>query len=296
MQIRYSTLPESEPELRALIDRIRTDPEAPRFPALPFSPFPGDADAGWLAGHGGEACGYGWIRRQTGKRVLVEISAIPSELAAAYGSLLEACEDQAKQWECVRLVAYVPDSNEALVRLVRSAGFTPAGSVSALRIDLRGDLPEPLAPEGCFLKPYNQLQHLPTLAALLHRAYQDKFSRPEYEADGVTADTVRAELEADPGAEIESDFFTLLNVYGKGVGVVRCRGTDWIDAPGVVPEERGRQMHLPLLTTALRHIKTRGARSAFLVAFDEDPALIEDYRQAGFTLVGTRTCWQKKLV
>jgi GNAT superfamily N-acetyltransferase len=292
MQIHYSTLPESEPELRTLIDRIGL---ARSSPTLPFSPFPGDADAGWLAGSGGEACGYGWIRRQTGKRALVEISAFPAELATVFGPLLEACREQAQRWECVRVVAYIPDSNEALTQMFRVAGFNPTGTVSELRIDLRGDLPEPIAPEGYFLKPYNQLQHLPTLAALLHRAYHDKFSRPEYEDDGVTVDTVRAELEADPGAEIESEYFTLLNVYGKAVGVARCRGTDWIDGPGVVPEERGRGLHLPLLTAALRYVENRGARSALLIAFDEEPALIEDYRLAGFAHVETRTCWQKKL-
>jgi hypothetical protein len=162
-------------------------------------------------------------------------------------------------------------------------------------MELTGQLPAADTPEGYFLKPYHELRHLPTLAALLHRAYHDRFSRPEYETDGVTVDTVRAEIEAGPGDAIERHFLTLLNMFGKGVGVVRCRGLNWIDGPGVVPEERGSALHLPLLSAALRHVRAAGSTEVWLVTHDDDPAWIEDYGEFGFELHVREVCWQKEI-
>jgi GNAT superfamily N-acetyltransferase len=296
MQILNSTLPAGDLALPGLIDRIRAERGTARqTPALPFSPLPGTANAGLLAGDAGAPGGYGWIRRQTGKRALLEIDAFPPELAGAFPVLLEACRRQAVEWECARLVAFVAEADEALAGEYRTAGFTPAGTVCELHGDFPGEIPDPNAPDGYFLKPYHELRHLPTLAALLHRAYHDRFGRPEFETDGVTVETVQAEIDADPDAGLERDYFTMLNFFGKGVAVVRCRGLAWIDAPGVVPEERGNGLHLPLLAAALNHLKAKGSRAIWLVSCDDDPAWIADYRRAGFTMETTRTCWQKKI-
>ena len=292
----YSTLPVDREALLQLIDGIRAERGTSRqTPALPFSPYPGTGNAGWIAGPDDSPRGWGWIRRQTGKRAVVEIDAFDADRAAAFEPLLTNCREQAQSWELGRLVAYIPEGDVALATAYSQAGFTPGGKVCELYLDLAGELTAPAPPEGYFLKPYHELRHLPTLAALLHRAYHDRFSRPEHETDGVTVETVRAEIDADADAEIERDYFILFNDFGKGVAVVRCRGLDWIDGPGVVPEERENGLHLPLLAAALHQLRSRGAGSTWLTTWDDDPAWIDDYRESGFNLQTTKTCWQKKL-
>ncbi|HUF39949.1 MAG TPA: hypothetical protein VMN57_15595 [Anaerolineales bacterium] len=296
MLIRNFTFPGEEPAFQQLFDRIRSETGAKSGTwALPFSPLQGTGDAGRLAVQAGRAAGYGWIRKQTGKRALVEIDALAGDKTAVFGPLLEACRALALEWEVRRLVAYVSGVDEILTGAYRNAGFDPRGSVHELRMDLSGERPPSAVPDGYFLKPFHEFRHLPTLAATLHRAYHDKFSRPEYETDGVTVDTVRAEIEAHPEAEIERDYFTMLNFLGKGVAVVRSRGHDWIDGPGVVPEERENGLHLPLLTAAMQHLESRGSRAVRLMAFDDDPSRIDEYRRIGFDLEATKTCWQMKI-
>ena len=286
MAIRDCTLPEAEPALR----RFQAE-QANGFPLLPFSPEPGDLDAGWLAGPAGSPEAYAWLRRQTGGRGLLEMHT-PDKV---YDEIWETVHARARAWELTRVVTRTPESDRAAHARLEQLGFSPFGQVLPMSAPAPTARPLPEPPSGQYLRPFKEFGHLPTLAALLHRAYHDLPSRPEYETDGVTVETVRTEIRSAPAGEVEKDYFLLLNDFGKGVGVVRCRRGGWIDGPGVVPELRDRDLHRVLLEAAVHRMAETDAAALRLVVYEPLEHQVADYRAAGFQKEIPLVCFQLEL-
>ena len=285
MLMRYSTLPTDAGILQRFQD-IRRE----AFPLLPFSPEPGTEDAGWLIGPDEDPVGYVWLRRQPGKRGLLDLHT-PAEFLA---DCWQVIRKQAAAWELGRLVAHVPENDENAHRSFDALDFTPFGQILPMtgRVPANASLPE--TEPNLYLRSYSDLGHLPTLSALLHRAYHDLPGRPEYETDGVTVETVRAEIEG-AGVDIRPDYFLVLNDYGKGVGVVRCRSEGWIDGPGIVPDARKGALHQALLAAALHRLAAEGVETARLVVYDPVDRWVHDYETAGFLRGTPRTIFHREL-
>lgn len=127
---------------------------------------------------------------------------------------------------------------------------------------------------------------VPSLAATLNRGYADRFGRPENEHGTVTVDTI--------GLEYSDSTWLLLNFFGKGVAVIRSPADGWLEAPGIVPEERENGLHLSLLSHTLAHLPGDAAGWRMVSFNDPDPWL-EDYRQAGFQISRTHHLYRKDL-
>lgn len=291
MALFHFDLPTQQTELNQLIAEIRrTDPEAGPSATVLSAGGLRAARHAWGIREGGRLIGYGRLEPQTPARGVVEIGVLPAARRHGHGTrLLAEALRLAAQFEWKRLLAFAAQGSTAGAAFAARSGFTESGTVHEWTIGGEVELPAVKIGGDYFLRPFAELKHLPTLTATLNRAYHDHCARPEAETGAVTVESVQADLDRSP----QDEFFLMLNMFGKGVGVVRARAGNCIDAPGIVPEERGSGLELPLLASAARHCADRQPRR--LTAWDLTPEQAETYTRLGFTQVSVHTAFLRDL-
>lgn len=296
LNLRNCNLPGDVEALTRLTAALRaeTQPQA-RGSALPFAPNNGAAQAGWLAEANGRAAAYAWFRQQTPGRGLIELGVLPAYRRAGLGSrLLARAAAHAREMEIGQLLVAVPKGCRAGEAFLDHHAFNAFGSILELVAAAGTAIPEVDFGPGHHLRTYRVLGHMPTLAVLLVRAFKDRPGRPESESGAVTAERVQSELDHLGGRMPPDGIFILLNASGKGVGIVRAWDGNRIEAPGVVPEERANNLHIPLLHTAMHYLRQQGAGEIVLDSVDVD-SWLDDYLAAGFRVTARQTRWIKDL-
>jgi GNAT superfamily N-acetyltransferase len=252
----------------------------------------------WVAEHPdtpGELVAHIWLRRQTTKRAVFGGGVRPDWRRRGVGrAMLGLAVLRAKALGMETAASYVDERDEAARTFMEQNRFEGAGDSWEMAIPAGVSVPAPEFPTGYFLRTFSELQHIPTLSALLNRAFYDLYGHAENEPGIVTVEYLEEEMRRLPEEYPPEGMYILLNMFGKAVGFVRGRG-DRVDAPGVIPEERRVNLHLPLVLTAMRHLRNEGAGALRFVSFGDLPETIEVYKRAGFSVSTRYIAYQRTL-
>ena len=240
--------------------------------------------------------GHAWAFRQNAARVVFGMDVLPGEQATEIsGALLERVRQFAQDEEAQHISIFELDTNREARAFLEAAGFERVAEAWELVAPEGLTIPVPEYPTGYFLRAFDELKHVPTVAATINRSFYDRYGYAANEPGTVTEEYLRDRIENTPEDYPETRMFILLNMIGKAVGFVRCRRENLVDAPGIVPEERRNNLALPLLLTAMRTLRNAGARTLRLISWGELPATLDEYKKAGFSLVKRRIGYEHRL-
>ncbi len=235
-------------------------------------------------GNGPGLAGIAWIFRASTKRAIVGVAVDPEfHRKGLGGRLLESALSTAEQAECAEAVSYVHAADNGCQTFLEQSGFRPGWHAFRLQAPEGSTIPSPEFPNGYFLRTYADLQHPPTLAALINRAHFDSPLNPENEPKAISVEILQHHLEAYPEQFPPQGMFLLFNPFGKAVGFVRAHTTAEINAPAVVPEERSLDLHRSLLVVAMAHLRAGGARLFHLFCEEDSDQPPARYRAYGFS-------------
>ncbi len=244
----------------------------------------------------GEFMAQGWIRFQTVQRAIFGGAVLDGWRRQGLGSLLLArAIARAQELKAGEITVYVDAKDDGARAFLERNGFGAVGDAWEMHAPGGMSIPAPEFPTGYFLRTYSELQHLPTLTALLNRAYYDLYGHAENFPGTVTVEYVGGQFERRPELYPPDGMYILLNMFGKAVGFIRAYRGSVIDAPGIVPEERRNNLHLPLLLTAMRHLRNQGAEALRLYSCGDIPETIETYKRSGFSLVARQIAFERGL-
>ncbi len=178
--------------------------------------------------------------------------------------------------------------NQQVTDFLRKRAFLPIGAYTALKLVSTIDLPQPVFPTGYTLRTYNPTSDFPLLLDMYNRAFQGLWGHWEH----VTAEYIHEML-----ADINPDGIFLLFTYtGEVVGT--CRGevseplskrrgvrTGNLDAPGVVPEYRDKNLYLPQLLHVAHWVREQAQVDIEMESWGDDPQVLAQYQQVGFEIM-----------
>lgn len=246
--------------------------------------------------HPGELAGVAWAFQQTAERCLLSVCVHPAWRQKGLGSaLLNRALDQARAWECRYALAYPHENSEESRQLLEKHGFARAGSAWRLHAPAGVRVAAPTFPPGYYLLTYARYNHLPTLAALLHRCYHDKFGHAENFTGAIKAEMLGELMARFPEHYPPQAMFLVFNAFGKAVGFGRARQGNILDAPGVVPEDRKHGLSRALAQHGMKHLQAQGAGEIEMLSIGDDEATCKDYFALEFELAAQYAAYQKEL-
>ena len=240
--------------------------------------------------------GFAWCFRASGRRATLGVRVHPDFQRQGLGSsLLETVSAAAEEQEAAELVVYSKSEDKICQAFLKGSGFGLQGQADVLQAPEGRTIPLPVFPAGYFLRKYSELQHLPTLASLVNRTFFDTPLNPANDPKAISDELLQDQMESFPELYPAEGLFLLLDSFGKAVGIVRTHQPGVIYSPGVVPEERVRNLREPLLLVAMAHLRAKGARSCSLFCEGESSAQLSSYRSLGFSTARRFEVWQKSL-
>ena len=149
-------------------------------------------------------------------------------------------------------------------------GFQVRSSNWFLWLSATAPIAEPVWPPTYTGRRYVEVEHLPTLVDVLNRSFHDIPGHAENEVGVITVKSLVERLATTFNPE---DFFLVFTSTDIPVGVCRLRlhgrsdnhsGIDILDQPGIVPEHRHQNLHIPLALTAIRWQRQQSERDLIL--------------------------------
>ncbi len=151
------------------------------------------------------------------------------------------------------------------------------------------ELPQCALPSGYSLRQYNPTNDFSLLLDMYNCAFQGLWGHWQH----VTLEEMNTILEAQTNPE---DNFLLFTQNGEVVGT--CRGeinellskrrgapTGYLDAPGVVPEHRSKNLYLPLLLHVANRVRKQARVDIEMESWGDDPQVLAQYQQVGFEIM-----------
>ena len=190
------------------------------------------------------------------------------------------------------------DANDFL----RRRAFSSVAAYTAMQLACTRPLPQPEWPIGYTIRAYDPLEDFSLLLDMYNQAFQGLWGHWEK----VTADDLHAILEHQNAAGI----FLLFTQTGEVVGT--CRGeiseqlsmkngkqVGYLDAPGVVPEQRENNLYLPQLLHAAHWVRRQASQTSIAIELEswgDSPQVLAAYQEIGFEEVKRQDiyCWQSQ--
>jgi len=233
----------------------------------------------------GQVCGYFSLFRQSRKHGLLTCLLHPEvDPAVVRHRLMEAVQQKARDLKMHQIFTFAEKNRENMPAFLAGSGFEFQNQAFILQAPEGISIADPVFPEGYFLRTYSELKHLPTLAALLNRAYYVRSGYLTSEDLPITIEFLQEHFQKYPDYFPPEGMFILLNSFGKAVAYIRAFGEDAINSPGIVPEERQYGLHLALLQVALAHLRAKGPKKYQLFLNEGQQYLFDDYRSIGFSV------------
>ncbi len=251
--------------------------------------------ASWRSERDGRINAYAVFRKQTPSRGLLEISCAQDARPEDADELICRVIEYARSSKLTGLIGYAQMGAGPLHELFDRTGCNPTGTLRKLTVPTTLHHADPPLSDNLFIRRFETLNHIPTLSALLNRAYADRFGRPENEHKAVTNETIQAYLDAPGNEAARRSFWLILNNFGKGICVTRVHENRWIEAPGTVPEERGNGYAMSLLANVLREMRNDDLYPKSMLSYDEPVNRIAAYEFAGFQVENSWTGYYKDL-
>lgn len=238
--------------------------------------------------------GHAWIFPQTSTRAACKVAVHPHWQRQGLGSaLLPYVLRRAHKMGVQEVVSGCESADESAARFLDRHGFRVRSSNWFLRLPAAAYIPEPDWPPSYTVQRYNEVAHLPTLVEVLNRSFHDIPGHAENGPGVVTVESLAERL----GKTLDPEhIFLAFAPDGAAVGVCRLRlhgwadnhsGNDILDAPGIVPEYRCQNLHIPLALTAIhwqRAVSPHRERDLMLESYGDPAAVITGYEALGFRL------------
>jgi ribosomal protein S18 acetylase RimI-like enzyme len=217
------------------------------------------------------------------------------------GELLKRLMERVQVIQPQSILTYVDVKNQRAIEFARKRGFAPLAAYTAMRLEADKSLPQPIWPAGYIVRPYNPEADFPLLLEMYNRAFQGLWGHWET----VTEESVRDIVENPAGS------FLLFDSAGEVVGI--CRGelseqlqekygkpTGYLDAPGVVPEQRENGLYLPQMLHVAHWVCSQASHEAIAIELEswgDSPQTLAAYQSMGFEIIRQQSicCWQREL-
>ncbi len=211
--------------------------------------------------------------------------------------LLRRTLTQAQTHQPQNILVYADVQHPYVKEFLLKRAFSSVAAYTAMKLASAIALPQSVLPIGYSLRQYNPASDFPLLLEMYNKAFQGLWGHHEY----VTAEEVNNILE---GTNPEG-IFLLFTHAGEVVGT--CRGeiseylsewrgvrTGYLDAPGVIPEHRSKNLYLPLLLHIANWVREQELVDIEMESWGDDPHVLAQYQQVGFEITHQQDiyCWQ----
>ncbi|MGI8587044.1 MAG: GNAT family N-acetyltransferase [Chloroflexia bacterium] len=167
-------------------------------------------------------------------------------------------------------------------------GFKQVQSFVLMRLSPQTPLAEPELPPGYTIRPYTEVNDIPTLTNALNRGFighWDQHDDTEEEiAHWLKSEDVRPEgifLAYGPQGDVAG---VCIATIGEGRALRRGVPTGYIDSLAVVPEHRSHGLGRALLLTGMRLLRAEGQEVVELDAIGDNELALPLYEGVGFTV------------
>ncbi|GAC1321902.1 MAG: hypothetical protein NVSMB22_08110 [Chloroflexota bacterium] len=242
----------------------------------------------------GSLIGYGVTWAKSAGYADIFVATHPSYRRQGIGTILLArAMERARSLGVERAGVYANTLNAASTAFLYTQGFRAASSYWDLLAPPDMPVSEPLWPAGYTVRSFDELHDLNLLVETLNRCYGDLWGHGPS-----TGDTVADWLSVIPPRNI-------VLVFGpEGDAAALCRfhtaegkePSGYIDAPGVAPEYRDANLHVPLLLTALQRLWSGARFPVRLESWGDDPSVIARYRSLGVSSVRHHVGFERRLL
>lgn len=190
---------------------------------------------------------------------------------------------------------YVPEAATAVRRAAETAGYRAVRESYRMVIDLDGDLPEPVWPEGIAVRAYAGAPDERRVFETQEETFADMW---EYESQ-----PIEEWREWMLGDRHDPKLWFLAEAGDELAGICLCRTHEtgqpdlgWISVLGVRRPWRRRGLGLALLRHAFREFRTRGRQRVGLgVDAESETGAVDLYRRAGMGVWRRAAMWERRL-
>lgn len=235
--------------------------------------------------------GHAWIFTQTSKRAACNIAVHPHWQQQGLGStLLPYILRRAHELGVVEIVSGCNVDNKAAVSFLERHGFHVRSSNWSLRLPQTTSILEPAWPNSYRVQRYSEVDNLPLLVEVLNRSFHDIPGHAANEVGVVTSESVSEMLGKNLFPE---QLFLVFTSDNTPAGICRLRlngisdnhsGVDIVDAPGIVPEHREHNLHIPMILTAVHWQRKHSTGDLNLESYGDSEVRIAAYESLGFQL------------
>lgn len=205
------------------------------------------------------------------------------------GALLQRVVARAQTLQAQDILASIDSPHRDAQDFLRKRSFAPIAAYTVLQLASNKALPQPVWPTSYVIRAYDPTHDFPLLLEMYNRAFQGLWGHWEH----VTAEDLHGFME-----EMNVDgIFLLFTQAGEVVGTChgetsmqqlserRGKRTGYLDAPGVVPEQRTNNLYLPLLLHAAHWVRGQEPVDIEMESWGDDPGVLAQYQEVGFEKV-----------
>ena len=266
-QAEAEELATTEEEQRSLAELPGHDPEQDTWVAVAGDAFLGYADV--------------WRPPETSGATL-SLTVQPEHRQQGIGrALLEQAQTRARDLGATALEVYAAPEDTQTLEWLKARGFTLGGAYRSMTVEL-DEVPNPSLPSGFTLHTFEEVWDETVLANAIERGHAGLFGH-----NAVTELGLETLLEAFDFENI----LLLFDAEGEVAGYCKFapleEGEGYLDAPGVVPEQRRPELYRALATAALQQLQVQGCDFVTLESWGDSDEIIEAYKELGFDLEHT---------
>ncbi len=203
--------------------------------------------------------------------------------------LLQRTLIQAQTHQPQNILIYTDAQHRRAKEFLQRRSFSLVAVYTVMRLASTVDLPQPVFPTGYTLRAYNPNNDFSLLLDMYNRAFQGLWGHWEH----VSVNDLKGILE-----EMNPEgIFLLFTQNGEIVGT--CRGeisellskqrgvrTGYLDAPGVVPEYRSKNLYLPQLLHVANWVRKQEHNVVTeMESWGDDSHVLIQYQQMGFEIM-----------
>lgn len=204
---------------------------------------------------------------------------------------------RAKELDALYAFVYADVVHQGVNIFVRKRGFQPVAAYKEMHVSANIPLATPAWPEGYYVRDYSAIQDVQMLMHVMLHSFHDLWGHRDF-----TEEEFQGYLASGPLDGI----FIVFSSKGEAVGVGKAmineqlsakygRPIGYIDSPGVVPEHRVKQLHLPLLLTLMHWLQAREPTDIVLETWGDAEQTITLYESVGFRTAREATLYKHDL-
>lgn len=243
-----------------------------------------------------EFIAHAWTFQQNSERVALYVAVHPGWRRQGIGRfLLSYPINRAKQLGVKFLITWATADDEAGNTFLQGQGFQAMGHDYELEAPVGVAVEAAQWPEGFTIRPFSDVNHLPTFVEALNSCYGPLWGHAENTPGYVTEEKAAETLARHWKAE---GVFMVFTSGGQVVGLcVALPGdtVDVLDSPAIHPEYQGMGLLQPLVQHVMNWFQARQQNPIQLLAYGDSLQALVIYMELGFKLVGHEISYRREI-